>query len=117
MQELSKEICKEYQQKVQRQKNTDYFGNWKIQRELGHELQSKCNIPQIWALNIVNGYYIQDYLAIQKGDTVKFTCIDSHGLKLNHQINDKVYEITYVLNGWGIKNGFVVFGIKECELE
>ena len=53
----------------------------------------------------------------QKGDTVKFTCIDSHGLKLNHQINDKVYEITYVLNGWGIKNGFVVFGIKECESE
>lgn len=66
MQELSKEICKEYQQKVQRQKNTDYFGNWKIQRELGHELQSRCNIPQIWALNIVNGYYIQDYLAIQE---------------------------------------------------
>ena len=26
MQELSKEICKEYQQKVQRQKNTDYLG-------------------------------------------------------------------------------------------
>lgn len=66
MQELSKEICKEYQQKVQRQKNTDFFGNWKLQREFGHELQSKCNIPQIWALNIVNGYYIQDYLAIHE---------------------------------------------------
>ncbi len=25
------------------------------------------------------------------------------------------YEITYVLNGWGIKNGYVVFGIREAE--
>lgn len=38
-------------------------------------------------------------------------------MKLQHSINDKVYEITYVLNGWGIKNGYVVFGIKECESE
>lgn len=53
----------------------------------------------------------------QKGDIVKFTCIDSNGFKLDHLINEKVYKITYVLNGWGIKNGFVVFGIKECESE
>ena len=50
-------------------------------------------------------------------DFVKFTCIDSNGFKLDHLINEKVYKITYVLNGWGIKNGFVVFGIKECESE
>lgn len=53
----------------------------------------------------------------QKGDTVSFTCIGKNGLKLEHLINSKVYEITYVLNGWGIKNGYVVFGIKECEAE
>lgn len=53
----------------------------------------------------------------QKGDTVKFTCIDKGGNRLQHSINDKIYEITYVLNGWGIKNGYVVFGIKESESE
>ena len=53
----------------------------------------------------------------QKGDTVKVTCIDKGGNRLQHLINDKIYEITYVLNGWGIKNGYVVFGIKERESE
>lgn len=32
---------------------------------------------------------------------------------VKHPITDKVYEITYVLNGWGFKNGYVVFGIRE----
>ena len=27
------------------------------------QLQQKCDIPEIWALNIVNGYHMQDYLA------------------------------------------------------
>lgn len=50
----------------------------------------------------------------QKGDTVNFTCVDKDGNAFSHGINNKVYEITYVLNGWGIENGYVVFGIKEC---
>lgn len=50
----------------------------------------------------------------QKGDLVKFKVADTRvNPSINHPIEDKVYEITYVLNGWGIKNGFVVFGIKE----
>ena len=51
----------------------------------------------------------------QKGDTVNFTCVDDKGTQLQHTINEKIYEITYVLNGWGIENGYVVFGIKEKE--
>lgn len=34
---------------------------------------------------------------------------------VKHPITDKVYEITYVLNGWGLKNGYVVFGIREVK--
>lgn len=50
----------------------------------------------------------------QKGDIVKFKVVDTRpNLSLYHPIETKVYEITYVLNGWGIKNGYVVFGIKE----
>ena len=50
----------------------------------------------------------------QKGDTIKFTCVDKQGNTLARNISDKIYEITYVLNGYGLKNGFVVLGIKEC---
>lgn len=50
----------------------------------------------------------------QKGDIVTFKVVDTRpNPSLNHPIEGKAYEITYVLNGWGIKNGYVVFGIKE----
>ena len=49
----------------------------------------------------------------QKGDYIKFQAIDKTGLKNQHAINCKLYTITFVMNGWGIKNGYVVLGIKE----
>lgn len=52
----------------------------------------------------------------QKGDIVRFKVVDTRSMpSLNHPIEKKEYEITYVLNGWGIKNGYVVFGIKEYQ--
>ena len=51
----------------------------------------------------------------QKGDVVFFVCVDKGGNGLIHDINEKTYEITYVLNGWGIENGYVVFGIREIK--
>lgn len=53
----------------------------------------------------------------QRGDTVSFKCVDKTGINLVHSINDKFYEITYVLSGWGIKENYVVFGIREMEKE
>lgn len=49
----------------------------------------------------------------QKGDRVVFRASSEPYVK--HPISDKVYEITYVLNGWGLQNGYVVFGIKEVK--
>lgn len=49
----------------------------------------------------------------QKGDYIKFQAIDKTGLENQHVINGKLYLITFVMNGWGIKNGYVVLGIKE----
>lgn len=46
----------------------------------------------------------------QIGDLICFQPVE-------HPVNDKIYEITYVLSGWGIQEGFVVFAIKECELK
>ena len=51
----------------------------------------------------------------QKGDRIKFLSVE-HSLHAYHEIEKHEYEITYVLNGWGIKNGYVVFGIKEVKL-
>lgn len=51
----------------------------------------------------------------QKGDRVKFMVLDRvySASVYSHPLCEKVFEITYVINGWGLKNGFVVFGIRE----
>ena len=50
----------------------------------------------------------------QKGDHVKFTVLyDSDGLEMiSHPLHDMTFEITYVLAGWGLQDGYVVFGIN-----
>lgn len=53
----------------------------------------------------------------QKGDIIKFIPVSNIGIIFFHPIRDTSYEITYVLSGWGIKEEYVVFGIKECESE
>lgn len=49
----------------------------------------------------------------QAGDQVVFKVMDGELLIENHALNRKTFDITYVLNGWGIKNNYVVFGIKR----
>lgn len=53
----------------------------------------------------------------QKDDRVQFKVVDDDWKRRNssiaREIERKVYVITYVINGWGLKNGFVVFGIRE----
>ena len=51
----------------------------------------------------------------QRGDFVQFIPIyDSDKLPItSHPLCKKKYIITYVLSGWGIEEGYVVFGIAE----
>lgn len=49
----------------------------------------------------------------QRGDLVEFLVINKLGNRVNHPLNSKLFEITYVLSGWGIKDGWVVFGISR----
>ncbi len=50
----------------------------------------------------------------QKGDHIKFRPVKaSSGEMLTHSISQTEYEITYVLSGWGLKEGYVALGIKE----
>ena len=48
----------------------------------------------------------------QKGDFVKFQAIDKCKFENQHVVNNMLFEITYVMSGWGIKDDYVVFGIK-----
>ena len=55
----------------------------------------------------------------QKGDRVQFKVNYDDWTRRNsstvHEFENKVFEITYVINGFGLKNGFVVFGISEVK--
>lgn len=47
----------------------------------------------------------------QKGDILQFKPIDKYGVRdLNIDLFEA--EITYVLSGWGLKDGYVALGIK-----
>lgn len=53
-----------------------------------------------------------------KGDKIVFIVVDDVGTCISyHPLNDKMFEITYVLSGWGIKENYVVFSIKQVEGE
>lgn len=49
----------------------------------------------------------------QRGDIVRFTVIDKAGNRVEHPLEIEQFVITYVLSGWGIRDGFVVFGISK----
>lgn len=47
------------------------------------------------------------------GDYVHFMCwSDRDNMKLMHEINDVDWRINYVLSGWGIEEGYVVFSLE-----
>ena len=81
-----------------------------------HELKIMSN----FANEIVNGnktFEIRENdRGFQKGDRVKFNVLDMNGMSFpSHMLCKRTYEITYVLSGWGLKDGYVVFGIRELE--
>jgi len=48
----------------------------------------------------------------QCGDRVVFRTYDGM-IRCHHSVDDEVFEITYVMSGWGLKEDYVVFGIKR----
>lgn len=51
----------------------------------------------------------------QTGDYIQFIPFQN-GYEIHHPIKDKAYEITYVLNGWGLQDGYVALAIREADL-
>lgn len=55
----------------------------------------------------------------QKGDLIQFKFLQSEALRSPEQAQnwtyreaDELYEITYVMSGYGLKNGYVVLAIR-----
>ena len=49
-----------------------------------------------------------------EGDMVKFIEV-SAGRPVEHPITEKLYKITYLISGWGLKDDWVAFSIKEID--
>lgn len=49
----------------------------------------------------------------QKGDYIRFHVVNDAGCEIPHPLNVELYEITFVLSGWGLKEDHVAFGIKK----
>ena len=49
----------------------------------------------------------------QRGDFIEFVVVDDKGVAQHHEIDENLYKINYVMNGYGLKNGYVVFGIED----
>ena len=47
----------------------------------------------------------------QKDDFIKFSVIDAGGKRLRHSLNNELFKITYVLDGWGLEKGYVALGL------
>lgn len=47
------------------------------------------------------------------GDLIKFNPIDQNGNDVNHSISKKIYQITFILEGWGIEMDMPRLAIKE----
>lgn len=50
----------------------------------------------------------------QKGDFIEFNVIDGI-YEINHPLNYKTFEITYVLTGWGLQENWCALAIKEVK--
>ena len=49
------------------------------------------------------------------GDLVRFTAVDDFGNKVEHAVNDRIFAIGYVLEGFeGLAPGYVAFSISLC---
>lgn len=49
----------------------------------------------------------------QKGDRIQFKPVNDSGLDCWHPIVKDVFEITYLIHGYGLKDNWCVFGIRK----
>lgn len=91
-----------------------YFGDTEKSFE---NKKCKLKIFEHFADELVNGnmqfVIVENDYGYQKGDSVEFHVVTLLG---DHPLNRKTYEITYVLSGYGLENGFVALGLREIDI-
>ena len=58
-----------------------------------------------------------DDRCFQKGDRIIFTVVDNCGQSMSHALNHAVFEITYILPYYGLKEKFVALAIKRRQIK
>ena len=82
--------------------------------EMEHELKIKEQFAEAIRRGDKNFEIRYNDRGFQKGDTVRFQVTNEYKQKIyDHPLNGRVYAITYVLCGWGVREGYVAFGIRE----
>ena len=57
----------------------------------------------------------------QRGDEVKFTVVDNDGdpivenIPIYEELEMMTFKISFVVSGYGLKEGYVAFGLEEIE--
>ena len=60
------------------------------------------------------GFQTGDLIQFTPTDGVSYVDLDGNERQhAEHPISEKLYKIKYILNGWGLKNGYVALGIEE----
>lgn len=62
--DLTPKICDEFHNRAKHLPNISNPQFTGARRALVKELQLRCGISELWALNVINGYHARDYIAI-----------------------------------------------------
>lgn len=49
------------------------------------------------------------------GDLIEFKPVNNDGEEGYHKVQNRTYKITYILDNWGLKEGYVALAINEIK--
>ena len=74
-------------------------------------------LPAAFADDVYSGHKPFDIRdadgGFQAGDYIIYRVVDKSGAHVEHAVEDRRFKITYVFSGGGIKEGYVIIGIKH----
>lgn len=76
------------------------------------------NLQDVYADDVLSGHKPFDIrsasVGFQAGDYIEYRTVDkSLGFHVPHDVEGKRFKITYVMSGDGIREGYVVLGLKH----
>jgi len=87
--------------------------DFKMAEHTRHKLKIKEDFANAIITGEKNFEIRKNDRGFQRGDLIEFVVVDDKGVAYHHEIDEYLYKINYVMNGYGLKNGYVVFGIED----